>query len=245
MNDERRDGSGDAAAGPGAGARVGEVERVTGETRVSARVDLDGSGAAEVSTGIGFLDHMLTALAKHSRLDVTLRCGGDLHVDDHHTAEDCALALGACLDRALDDRRGVRRFGWAYAPLDEALARAVVDLSGRPHAEVELGLVREAIGAVGGDGRVSRGPGDGRGVEGGSAGGVVGVGGGIACENIVHFFRSMATAGRMTLHVDVLRGENDHHKAEAAFKATALALRMAVERDVGGGVPSTKGTLTA
>ena len=114
----------------------------------------------------------------------------DLQVDDHHTAEDCALALGEALDRALGERRGVNRFGWSFAPLDEALARAVVDLSGRPYSDVSLALEREAIGEL-------------------------------SCENIPHLLRSFATTAQLTLHVDVLKGENDHHRAEAAFKATA------------------------
>src|SRR5882757_1802305 len=118
--------------------RRGEVERTTNETDVSCTVDLDGSGTANVHTGIGFLDHMLTALAKHARFDLALSCTGDLDVDDHHTAEDCALALGQAIDKALGERRGIRRFGSAYAPLDEALARAVVDLSGRPSPHVAL-----------------------------------------------------------------------------------------------------------
>jgi imidazoleglycerol phosphate dehydratase HisB len=191
--------------------RTGQCQRMTSETELSVVVNLDGTGIAKVSTGIGFLDHMLTSLAKHSRIDIELKCVGDLHVDDHHTAEDSALGLGAAIDQALGDRDGVRRFGSAYAPLDEALARAVVDLSGRPHASVELGLSRGMIGML-------------------------------ACENVGHFFSSMAMAGRMTLHVDVLRGVNDHHRAEAAFKAVALAMREAV-RVEGGGVPSTKGVL--
>jgi len=184
---------------------------MTSETDLSVVVNLDGTGVAKVSTGIGFLDHMLTALAKHSRIDIELKCVGDLHVDDHHTAEDSALGLGAAIDQALGDRAGVKRFGSAYAPLDEALARAVVDLSGRPFTSVGLGLARGMIGTL-------------------------------ACENVGHFFSSMATAGRMTLHVDVIKGINDHHRAEAAFKAVALALREAV-RVEGGGVPSTKGVL--
>jgi imidazoleglycerol-phosphate dehydratase len=191
--------------------RTGKVQRKTAETDLAVAVNLDGTGLANVSTGIGFLDHMLTALAKHSRIDVDLKCVGDLHVDDHHTAEDSALGLGAAIDQALGDRDGVRRFGSAYAPLDEALARAVVDLSGRPFASVDLGLARPMIGAL-------------------------------ACENVGHFLASLATAARMTLHVDVLRGINDHHRAEAAFKALALALRQAVAVD-GSGVPSTKGVL--
>jgi imidazoleglycerol-phosphate dehydratase len=191
--------------------RHAEVSRDTQETRIRCSVLLDGSGQASVQTGIGFLDHLLTALAKHSRMDLQLTCQGDLHVDCHHTAEDCALALGSAFDQALGERRGVRRFGSAYAPLDEALARAVVDLSARPFSVIQLGLVREALG-------------------------------GIACENIRHVLQSFAVAARLCLHVDVLRGENDHHRAEAAFKATALALRQAVGRD-GDDVPSTKGVL--
>lgn len=192
-------------------ARQAIVTRATKETEIELTLNLDGTGQVSVSTGIGFLDHMLTALAHHARFDLSLSCQGDLDVDDHHTAEDCALALGSAIDQALGDRAGVRRFGSAYAPLDEALARSVIDLSGRPHADIALTLRREALG-------------------------------GLACENVTHVLRSLATAARATLHVDVLKGENDHHKAEAAFKATALALRAAVARD-GGGVPSTKGVL--
>jgi imidazoleglycerol phosphate dehydratase HisB len=186
--------------------------RRTQETDVHVRLVLDGTGTSTVATGIGFLDHLFTALAKHARFDLELRCTGDLHIDDHHTAEDCALALGAALDAALGDRAGIGRFGHAYAPLDEALARAVVDLSGRPFTRVELGLKREALG-------------------------------GLACENVGHVLRSLAIASRACLHVDLLHGENDHHRAEAAFKATALALRAAVARDGGQSVPSTKGVL--
>jgi imidazoleglycerol-phosphate dehydratase len=194
------------------GPRRGEIRRATGETRVEVDLDLDGTGQSQVATGIGFLDHMLAALAKHARWNLALRCEGDLHVDDHHTAEDCALALGAALDQALGERRGIARFGHAYAPLDEALARAVVDLSGRPFHCVDLGLTRDAIG-------------------------------GIACENLAHVLTSLATAARTTLHVDVLRGINDHHRVEAAFKAVALALRQATALDGTADVPSTKGVL--
>jgi imidazoleglycerol-phosphate dehydratase len=192
--------------------REASVERRTNETSIRVRLALDGDGRAQVETGLGFLDHMLTSLAKHARLDLELACEGDLEIDDHHTAEDCALALGQALDKALGDRRGIRRFGHAYAPLDEALARAVVDLSGRPWPEVSLGFRRETIGEI-------------------------------ATENLTHFFQSLAIAGRMALHVDVLRGENDHHRAEAAFKALALALRDALAEDGSGEVPSTKGVL--
>jgi len=194
-------------------ARTGTAKRRTRETSIEVRVNLDGTGTAEIATGIGFLDHMLTALACHSGIDVRLRCEGDLEVDDHHTAEDCALTLGAAIDDALGDRSGIVRFGSAYAPLDEALARVVIDLSGRAWPEVDLGLTRERIGAI-------------------------------ACENIEHVLSSLAVSLRAALHVDVLRGRNDHHRAEAAFKALALALREAVAvRPGGGGVPSTKGAL--
>jgi len=193
-------------------ARTATVTRTTRETSIRLTLDLDGTGKATIKTGIGFLDHLLDALARHARFDLALICEGDLQVDDHHTAEDCALALGEAIDRALTERRGVNRFGWALVPLDEALARAVVDLSGRPFADVSLGLRREAIG-------------------------------GLACENIPHLLRSLATASQLTLHVDVLKGENDHHRAEAAVKATALALRQAVAGSGFDDVPSTKGTL--
>jgi imidazoleglycerol phosphate dehydratase HisB len=192
--------------------RKAKVRRDTLETKITLELVLDGQGQADVETGLGFLDHMLVSLARHARLDLILRCDGDLEVDDHHTAEDCALALGRALDEALGERRGIARFASAYAPLDEALARAVVDLSGRPCAVVACGFAREMIGEI-------------------------------ATENLTHFFQSLATAGRMALHVDVLRGENDHHRAEAAFKALALALRQAIATDGSTEVPSTKGVL--
>ncbi len=195
-----------------AAARRVEIERATAETRVVLTLNVDGDGEADVRTGIGFLDHLLTTFARHARLDLKLTCEGDLHVDDHHTAEDCGLVFGAALDQALGERRGVARFGAAYAPLDDALARAVVDLSGRPFARVVLDLHRERLGAL-------------------------------ACENVAHVLTSIAMAGRLTLHVDVLHGENDHHRAEAAFKAVALALRTAMQCDGGDDVPSTKGVL--
>lgn len=191
--------------------RTATVERATSETTITASVNLDGTGETTISTGLGFFDHMLIALGKHSRIDLELSCTGDLEVDDHHTIEDCALALGQAIDQALGERRGVRRFAHAYAPLDEALARGVVDLSGRPWATAELDLKRDTIN-------------------------------GVSCEMLTHFFWSLAVGMRATLHVDVLRGANDHHKAEAAFKATALALRDAVTID-GDSVPSTKGVL--
>jgi imidazoleglycerol phosphate dehydratase HisB len=193
-------------------ARHAHIARKTNETDISLRLNLEGSGTSKIETGIGFLDHLLDSLAKHARIDLELACTGDRNVDDHHTAEDCALALGAAIDQALGDRRGIARFGSAYAPLDEALARAVVDFSGRPYARVNLRLRRDRLGEL-------------------------------SCENVGHVLRSLAVAARATLHIDVLRGRNDHHKAEAAFKACALALGEAVRRDGADSVPSTKGVL--
>jgi imidazoleglycerol phosphate dehydratase HisB len=188
------------------------IERITNETRVSVELTLAGTGHAQASTGIGFLDHLLCAFARHARFDLVVHCDGDLVVDDHHTVEDVALALGSALDSALGDRKGISRFGDALVPLDEALARVAVDLSGRAFADVNLGLRREKIGTL-------------------------------AAENIAHFLRSLASTTRMALHVDVLKGENDHHRAESAFKATALALRQAVAPSGFADVPSTKGVL--
>ena len=192
--------------------REAVIDRRTNETEISVRLNLDGTGATQVATGIGFLDHLLDALAKHARFDLELSCKGDLLIDDHHTAEDCALTLGTALQQALGPRVGIRRFGYAYAPLDEALARAVVDISGRPFADVNLGLTRERLGEL-------------------------------SCENIPHVLSSLASTAGLTLHVDVLKGENDHHRAEAAFKAVALALRAAMEASGFDDVPSTKGSL--
>ncbi|HET7632524.1 MAG TPA: imidazoleglycerol-phosphate dehydratase HisB [Gemmatimonadaceae bacterium] len=193
-------------------ARGASFARTTRETELTLELTLDGTGRATIATGVGFLDHLLTALTLHAGFDLTLSCRGDLEVDDHHTVEDCGIALGSALDRALGDRAGIARFGYAYAPLDEALARAVVDCSGRPFARIALGLTRERLGAL-------------------------------SCENVPHLFQSIAVAARMALHVDVLEGANDHHRAEAAAKAVALALRGAVARASAGGVPSTKGVL--
>ncbi len=191
--------------------RRSTVSRKTRETDVTVNIVLDGNREIEVTTGIGFLDHLLTALAFHAGWDLEMHCSGDLEVDDHHTAEDCALALGDAIDRALGDRTGISRFGWAYAPLDEALARAVVDLSGRPWPQVALGLQRERVG-------------------------------GLACENIEHVVVSLAMSMRAAVHLDVERGANDHHRAEAAFKALALALKQGVALD-GIAIASTKGVL--
>jgi imidazoleglycerol-phosphate dehydratase len=192
--------------------RRAEIARKTLETDIVVTLDIDGDGVTDVSTSIGFLDHLLSTLARHARFDLTLRCKGDLYIDDHHTAEDCAIALGQALDAALGERRGILRFGTAFAPLDEALSRAVVDLSGRPFASVDLGLSREKLGEL-------------------------------SCEMIPHVIASLATASRSCFHADVLKGQNDHHRAESAFKALALALRHAVSRDGSAAIPSIKGVL--
>ena len=192
--------------------REAHTKRKTKETEIDLKLNLDGAGIAEVSTGIGFMDHMLISLARHAGFDLTLTCTGDLEVDDHHTVENSAIVLGAALDQALGDRSGIRRFGYAYAPLDEALARAVVDLSGRPFADVSLKV---------GCGRIGE----------------------LRTENLTHVIQSLAAASKSTVHVTVLKGDNDHHKAEAAFKALALALKQAVTRDGTDRVPSTKEVL--
>ncbi len=193
--------------------REATVERTTKETSITVGLRLDSTEPTTINSGVPFLDHLLDALAKHGRMSIMLQCQGDLHVDDHHSVEDCAIVLGQALDRALGERRGIHRFGSATAPLDEALARAVVDLSGRPYSVVQLGLKRELVGTL-------------------------------STENIAHFVSTFATAARACIHLDVLRGDNDHHRAEAAFKALALALRCAVAvDDTLSGIPSTKGAL--
>ncbi len=192
--------------------RTATVERTTKETSITVELTLEGRADIEIATGIGFLDHLIQSLAHHAGFDLHLKATGDLEIDDHHTAEDCAICLGQAFDKALGDRSGIARFGHAYAPLDEALARSVVDLATRPGAFVQLNLMRELIGTL-------------------------------ATENITHFFQSLAINGRFTLHLDVLRGDNDHHRAEAAAKALALALRQAVSIRSDGSNPSTKGVL--
>ncbi|KAJ3862761.1 IGPD-domain-containing protein [Lentinula edodes] len=197
--------------------RTASITRKTNETNIEVSINLDcapGSQIAQeinVSTGIGFLDHMYTALAKHGGMSLTMKCEGDLWIDDHHTADD-AIALGTAFKAALGEVRGIRRYGTGFAPLDEALSRAVIDICSRPYCVTELGLRREKIGDL-------------------------------STEMIPHIFYSFAIASGCTLHVDVLRGENDHHRSESAFKALALAIRQAIERTGGNDVPSTKGVL--
>ncbi|MEJ7891133.1 MAG: imidazoleglycerol-phosphate dehydratase HisB [Solirubrobacteraceae bacterium] len=195
--------------------RGAEIERVTGETNVRLSLDLDGTGEGRRSTGVGFLDHMLDLLARHGALDLLIDVTGDLQTGSHHTVEDTGIVLGQALDRALGDRSGIRRYGHAVIPMDEARAAVSLDVSGRPYcawAGVELP------------------PGDIAGFE---------------HETAEEFFRAVASSARLTLHVEVQAGTNAHHMIEACFKAFARALRVAVSVDPDApGVPSTKGTLT-
>jgi len=195
-------------------ARVGEIRRATKETEIFVRVELDGHGEARVQTGIGFFDHMLEALARHALLDLTVEARGDLHVDGHHTVEDVGIALGMAIGRALGDRAGIRRFGDALVPLDEALVRAVVDLSGRPFLHYAIDIPKWQML---GDYDVFLTP---------------------------EFFRALVLNAGLTAHLDLVRGENPHHIVEAAFKAFARALDAAATLDPRvTGVPSTKGAL--
>lgn len=196
--------------------RASSISRKTTETQVEVALELDGSSRYDVTSGIGFLDHMLEQIARHGGFDLTLRAQGDLERDVHHTVEDAGLALGQAFAEALGERAGIVRMADATAPLDEALVQVAVDLSGRPHAAIDLGFTGEIVGQL-------------------------------PTALVGHFLESLAQAGRLTLHVRSLAGENDHHIAEAAFKALARALRAAVALDpkAGGSVPSTKGTLTA
>ena len=194
-------------------ARAAEVRRRTKETDVRVRLVLDGEGRSQVSTGVAFLDHMLELFARHGLFDLEVECRGDLHVDDHHSVEDVAITLGQALAKALGDKAGIARYGEATVPMDEALCRAVVDLSGRFYLVYEVETRRHMIGTF-------------------------------SVELAEHFWRSLAETARCNLHIDCLRGRNTHHMLEGTFKATARALRQAVERDPRvSGVPSTKGVL--
>jgi len=202
--------------GQGTGApRVAELERRTGETHVRLRLALDGTGAGQRSTGVGFFDHMLDLLARHGRLDLDVRVDGDLETGAHHTVEDTAIVLGQALSEALGDRAGIARYGSALVPMDEARASVALDISGRPFALFVAELPPGSIG-------------------------------GFEHELAEEFFRGLALAAKLTLHVEIEAGANAHHMIEAAFKGVAVALRQAVAIDPRAqGVPSTKGTLTA
>ena len=194
--------------------RIGEVTRRTNETQLRVRVDLDGRGQAEVRTGIGFFDHMLEALARHGLLDLQVQGSGDLHVDGHHTVEDTGIALGQAIAAALGDRSGIRRYGDAVVPLDDALVRVALDVSGRPFLAYQVDIPKWQML---GDYDVFLTP---------------------------EFFRALFTHAGLTAHMDLLRGDNPHHIVEATFKAFARALDGATGLDPRVvGVPSTKGTL--
>lgn len=197
--------------------RTASAQRTTSESDVSVSIDLDGTGASTIDTGVPFYDHMLTALSKHSQIDLTVRATGDTHIDVHHTVEDVAITLGEVLKAALGDKRGIRRFGEASVPLDEALARAVVDVSGRPYLVHTGEPEGQQYHLIGGHftGSMTR-----------------------------HIFESITYHASICLHMDVVRGRDPHHIVEAQFKAFARALRAAVEDDPRvQGIPSTKGAL--
>jgi imidazoleglycerol-phosphate dehydratase len=196
-------------------SRAARVERVTKETSILVELELDGTGTVDVSTGVPFFDHMLAQLGKHALLDLSVHADGDIEIDAHHTVEDTALALGQALAQALGDKAGITRFGDALVPLDETLARAAVDLSGRPYAmHSEPDGMAPLIGSY--DTTLTR-----------------------------HFFESLAHTAGLCVHLDVLTGRNPHHIVEAQFKAFARALRAAIAPDprAPGAIPSTKGTL--
>jgi len=196
--------------------RTAEITRTTAETDVTLTLGLDGTGAGSRNTGVGFLDHMLDLLARHGRLDLEVQVTGDLQTGAHHTVEDTGIVFGQALDKALGDRRGIGRYGHAVVPMDESRALCAIDLSGRPFAAIS-GFERLPAGDIAG----------------------------FEHELAEEFFRAIASAARLTLHLDLQAGTNAHHMIEACFKAFARALRTAVAVDPNEtGVPSTKGTLT-
>ena len=194
--------------------RTSEISRNTNETQIQVKLDLDGTGKYDVSTGVGFLDHMLTHLAVHGLFDLMVNARGDLHIDVHHTVEDVALALGQAFDQALGDRKGIVRIGDCFTPMDETLAHVAIDLSGRPYAVVQAEWHSPYVGSI-------------------------------PTTLFPHFFESFAVTSRSNLHARVLYGRDDHHQAEALFKAWARALDAATQIDPrrAGGIPSTKGSL--
>ncbi len=193
--------------------RTAQIGRKTKETRVELDLNLDGTGKSSPETGVGFFDHMLDLLARHSLFDLTVHAEGDLEVDAHHTVEDVGIVLGQAIEKALGDKRGIYRYGWAIVPMDESLAQVAVDLSGRPAFVFNVKFPGQTIGAF-------------------------------PVELVAEFFKAVATSARMNLHVSVPYGDNNHHIAEAIFKAIAKALRQAVSHDPrNDDVPSTKGSL--
>ena len=194
--------------------RTAEVSRQTNETQIEIKLDLDGTGKHEISTEVGFLDHMLTHLAVHGLFDLTVQAKGDLYIDVHHTVEDVALALGQTFDKALGDRKGIVRMGDSFAPMDETLAHVAIDLSGRPYAVFQAEWHTPYVGNI-------------------------------PVTLFQHFFESFSVTSRCNLHARVLYGRDDHHQAEALFKAWARALDASTQFDArrGGAIPSTKGSL--
>ncbi len=194
--------------------RRATIERKTNETDIRLELDLDGTGTVQAATGVGFFDHMLDHLGKHSLCDLSVQAKGDLHVDDHHTVEDVAICLGEAIEQALGDKAGIRRYGFASVPMDDALAQVSVDLSGRAALAFNARFTADKIGTF-------------------------------DCQLVEEFLRRLAFTAGMNLHVNLPYGSNDHHIAEAIFKALAQALRSAKEIDAArkGGVPSTKGSL--
>ncbi|MFT4152168.1 MAG: imidazoleglycerol-phosphate dehydratase HisB [Paracoccaceae bacterium] len=194
--------------------RQAEITRTTAETAIRAAVALDGTGKCQSGTGVGFFDHMIDQLARHSLIDIELSARGDLHIDDHHTVEDCGIALGQALARAVGDKRGIRRYGHFRLAMDDAQVACALDLSARPFLVWNLPFPTQKIGTF-------------------------------DTELVREFFQALSTHGGITLHVDLIHGINSHHIAEAAFKAVAKSLRMAVEQDarLGDALPSTKGAL--
>lgn len=194
--------------------RTATIERNTKETEIFVELNLDGSGQYDVSTGIGFLDHMIEQFSRHSLIDLKMRIKGDLHVDQHHTTEDSAIALGQAINQALGDKAGIVRYGSAYSPMDETLSRVALDISGRPYIVWNAGFTQERLGEM-------------------------------DTEMFKHWFHSVSDAAGITLHIELLYGENNHHIAESIFKGFARAMRQAVERDPrkGDAIPSTKGQL--
>ena len=194
--------------------RTALITRKTHETDISVKVNLDGTGVYQVSTGIGFLDHMLEQLSRHSLIDLDATVKGDLHVDQHHTTEDSAIAIGEAVSKALGDRRGISRYGTAFAPMDEALTRVALDISGRPFLVWKAQFSQPRLGEM-------------------------------DTELFQHWFHAFSGSAGITLHIENLYGENNHHIIESCFKGVARALRQAVEIDPrkADSVPSTKGTL--
>jgi imidazoleglycerol-phosphate dehydratase len=198
-------------------SRIGKVERTTKESSISVQLDLDGTGEVEISTGVPFYDHMLTAFGVHGSLDLKVEATGDVHIDAHHTVEDTAIVLGQAIRQALADKTGIRRFGDAWIPMDETLAHAAIDVSGRPYC-VHLGEPEQFNSFT--------------------------IGGNYPFVLTRHVFDSLSFHAQIALHVRVLHGRDPHHIAEAQYKAVARALRAATEPDPrAGGIPSTKGVL--